>query len=348
MHRTVLVLALLLLPAGSVLAADDVLQLRSGRLVVGKITAVDEKGVTIRTDTGEARYDWATLQPLCQYEIRAARVDPADARGHLALARFCLEQGLYPHAREELAVARGVGGVDSRILDDLSSLVDRAEADEVFARIERLTGEEEYLKAVQVIREFIKGTPENAYTKKARAMVADLLRRHDARVRRDAEERKQAEEDARNRRLAARLAKLHAAVKKAREAAAASLAKALRYHELGNVTRARKGYEAAEQGLIEAHRVLRKVQRLVPRGVVFEKAEKEKDAIEKKLVEVDLGLARLYVENRNYRRGIFYVNRVLALDPVNREALDLRSEIRRNWLHRRASDFTNTRPGRGK
>jgi hypothetical protein len=95
---------------------------------------------------------------------------------------------------------------------------------------------------------------------------------------------------------------------------------------------------------MNAHSPLRKLQRMAREGVAAEKAEKDKDSIRKRLVDIYLGLTRLFVSDRNYRSGIVYVNKVLYLDPVNREALDLRREIDENRIHRSAAKLTNS-PG---
>ncbi len=86
------------------------------------------------------------------------------------------------------------------------------------------------------------------------------------------------------------------------------------------------------------------LQRLVRRGPIFDKASEQKTAIRKKLVEVYLGLAKLFCKHRNFKQGWPYLNKVLFLDPVNKEALDLRGWVDANWLRTSARRLTNT-PG---
>jgi tetratricopeptide (TPR) repeat protein len=344
MRRFLALVVVLVALASVAVAADDILRLKSGKVVVGRIVSIDDAGVTLAGEAGEARYDWGTLTPLCQYEIRAERVAAADAEAHEALARFCLESRLYPHARSEIATARSLTHPDKARLDELSGLVDQTEAEEAFARIGQLTAEEEYEEALEEVRKFLIQAPVSEHTKKAKALIPDLLRRIDARNLREEEEAAEAEKnekvDAKNKRVE----KLLADADKARDDANGHYAEALKYGEIGNITRTKKGYLGAEKELLKAYSLYRKVQRIVRRGDIFDKMEQYRDAVRKKLVEVYLGMARLLVSQRNYKEGVKYVNKALYLDPVNKEALDLRKFIDANRLRTSARRLTNT-PG---
>ena len=177
--RFVLCLSLLLVPALNARGADDVLQLRSGRLVVGTITATDTEGVTVRTETGEARFDWSALTPLTEYEVRSDRLKPDDASGRVELAELCIRHGLYPYARKEIATARGLGFEPAARLNEIEEAANDAEADEAFARAEQLVAEEDYEGALDVVRRFLIQAPKSDRTEKARALANDLLRRID-------------------------------------------------------------------------------------------------------------------------------------------------------------------------
>ncbi len=324
--------------------ADEVLQLKSGKLAVGEIKATDAKGVTLVKDGLTAHYDWNALTPICQYEVRADRTDPEDADGHFALAEFCLRHGLYTRARSELDTARGVGYADRKKLDQLMVVVNEAESDAAFAQIEQLIAEEEYKLALEEIRRFLVQAPQSDHTRRARAMVADLLRRMDSQALRDEEAREALEDEQKADQVAKRLAKLLDSAEKYRAIAAEAYAEASRYHQIGNVTRARKAYLKAEEALLRAHRALRQVQQTSRAGVATEKAKKDRKAIRQKLVTIYLGLASLYLDDRNYKRGVPYVNRVLFLDPVNETALDMRRDVDANRIRRRMSGLTNAYP----
>lgn len=344
MRFFVAMLLFLLLVAAPATAGEEVLQLKSGKLAVGEIKSIDEKGVTLVKDGQEAHYDWSTLTPICQYEVRADHADPEDADAHFTLAEFCVRYGLYTRARAELDTARGVGYSDAKKLDHMIFVVNEAEADAAFATIEQLIAEEEYKLALEEIRRFLVQAPQSDHTRKARAMVSDLLRRIDSQSLREAEAQEDAEDERKAKDLAQQLAKLLEQSEKYRAIAAEAYAEASRYHQLGNVTRARKAYLKAEEALLLAHRALRKVQHTTRDGVASEKAAGNRKAIRAKLINIYLGLASLYLEDRNYKRGVPYVNRVLYLDPVNETALDMRRDVDENRIRRRMSGMTNAYP----
>jgi tetratricopeptide (TPR) repeat protein len=339
-----ILIAFILLVPSVALGADDVLQLRTGQLAVGEITSLDAKGVTLTKDGSEAHYAWDVLTPICQYEVRSDHLEPADAKGRVELAEFCLRYGLYSRARKELDTARGLGYGDRANLDRLSAVVNEAEAEAAFSRIDQLILEEEYPTALEEIRRFLIQAPQSDQTRRARAMVPDLLRRIESQSQREEEARQEALDEAKAEEIAKRLARYLESAEAARRAATEAYAEASRYHQIGNVTRARKAYERAEQSLLSAYRDLRKVQQIAREGVAAQKAAKDKLAIRGKLTEIYLGLARLYLDDRNYKKGVPYVHRVLYLDPVNKAALDMRREVDERRIRRRLSGMTNAYP----
>jgi len=316
MRSLLIAMAALLATAGVAAAADDILALKNGKLAVGTIKALDESGVTLVTEKGEAKYDWDALTARCQYEVRADHLGEKDADGHAALADFCLENRLFAEARSEANVAKALGYEDVKALEAFLVEVSRAEAEFTFAKVDQLVAEEAFDEAREEIRRFLRQAPPSDHTERARAMVADLIRRRDSQLLREEEEQKAAAELEKKQKLDERIQKLTDEVKEARDAATAAYAEAVRYHTLGNVTRARKGYETAEKMLFKAHHTLSRIQRLVRRGTIYDKASDEKTQIRKKLVEVYLGLAKLYVKDRNFKRGMPYILKVLFLDPV--------------------------------
>jgi len=341
MRPLILVIATLFFVAGTA-AADDILRLKTGKIVVGEIVSTDDSGVSLKAGAGTAKYDWDSLTPLCEYEIREERVAPEDAGARVALAELCLRSGLYPYARRELDTARGLGFEDTKRLDALLVEVNEAEADEAFGRIQQLIAQEEFRQALAEIRRFVKEAPEGEQTRRARDMATDVIRRMENQRLREAEDAKEAAQEAKSKVLSDRLTKLLDAAAKAREEAAKTFTKAVREYVLGKTSRAEKSYLGTEKLLIKSHASLKRVQRLSRRGVTYDKAVEDQDKIKDKLVEVYLGLARLKIEHRNYKRGIAYVNRALYLDPVNEEALALRKEVDENRIKRSARGITNT------
>ena len=67
-------------------------------------------------------------------------------------------------------------------------------------------------------------------------------------------------------------------------------------------------------------------------------------AIEKQLIDCYLQVARILMDQRNYKGAVEYVRQLLIYDPIHEEALEMVDEIRRNRITFKVSDITNARP----
>ncbi len=105
--------ALLIVVMGAALSTGSLgqiqsIELRSGEVVIGRVTNVSDRDVTIESNSLDpttrsvARSD---LAPLSHYTIMAARSDAADAKAHAKLAVFAREIGLPAQAIAEYAEA---------------------------------------------------------------------------------------------------------------------------------------------------------------------------------------------------------------------------------------------------
>lgn len=81
--------------------AQDILTLRDGTKVTGKIVRHDENAVTLQTDTVKKQYKWEQLHPKCAYELMRQYVDPSKASAHWALAEYCIVAGLIEEGKAE-------------------------------------------------------------------------------------------------------------------------------------------------------------------------------------------------------------------------------------------------------
>ena len=91
---------------------QGVLVLRNGRVVRGEITQVGDRFIVAIGDTDEVAVPVASVDLQCDsleeaYRRRSERLSPAaTAAIHLALADWCLTNGLLPQAAEQLMVAQ--------------------------------------------------------------------------------------------------------------------------------------------------------------------------------------------------------------------------------------------------
>ena len=108
---------------------------------------------------------------------------------------------------------------------------------------------------------------------------------------------------------------------------------------------------AAEQGLslhalYQARKRLRNIARLDQHGLIVsrEEIQSEYAAIEKLLIDCYLKVARILLQERNYKGAVEYVRKILLYDPIHEEALEMVEEIRKNRITFKLSDITNARP----
>ena len=114
----------------------------------------------------------------------------------------------------------------------------------------------------------------------------------------------------------------------------------------GQVSKSKRAYEAALTFDLRAKEFLGKtagVQRVATDLAMLEKAQKQIEKINKHVVLVHLSLASLHMKERNFKRARIHVGTALQLDPMNKRAIELREEIAKHSIHRKASDLTNAK-----
>jgi tetratricopeptide (TPR) repeat protein len=343
-----LLLAALAAAAPSAAAGDGrvVLRMRDGRLLPGRVVAVDARGVRHETPEGTNFWPWEALTDYGQYEARAAALGEEDAEGRLALGRWCLESGLPGEARREIQRARGLGaagpGGAEEDFDGLLEKCDRLQAEAAFVEADRLAAAGDLDGALEVLRSYLVQAPPSAWTTRGRDRAADVVRRREAdeaRRRLEAEARRR--DDARVKREAAIAGHL-AEGDDARTRAGVLVLAALREENGGSFTRFRDGLEGAEALFLEARRSYERSRRLAADGMPAEArtAASGRSAVDGRLLDLHLRLARKLVEYKDWKDAQAALDKALALDPVHPEGLDLQEKVRNNWIRRKASGVT--------
>jgi tetratricopeptide (TPR) repeat protein len=344
MLRLLIVLALL--PAAAV-AGEETVSFQTlgedGEVVTGKVVELQVEGVLLEAEKATRRVPWAKIHPADRYRLRAS-VTPEKADARLRLAEQCLDEAYYEGARKELEKALALGHRDGKKIDELSEAVEHRECEGFYARFLEALDRQEYDEALEVVRRMAMRFPNRRLTGEARQMTSKILRARDeakAQAERDAKAAAEDQKEARRRAwIDARFTEAENAIRRGKKAKVS----AEHYHARGNLTRSRKGYEEAERQFLLARRILLRLRRATRSGPDFDRADHETRSVERRLLEVYLGLARMYVDNRNFKRGILYVDRALLFDPVNPEALRMADYIRRNWIRRSLRGITNS-PG---
>jgi tetratricopeptide (TPR) repeat protein len=342
------VVLIALVVATSVAAASEPLSFQTlgedGKAFTGRVKELQKDGVLLEMEDATTLVAWERIHPADRYRLRMSVIDENDADAQFRLAETCLAEAYYSGARRALERALALGHKDGREIQGLMDEADQRECQGMYAGFEEAVSRGEYEAAKEVARGMASRFPSNPLTMEVRKRIPALIQAEaaaKAQAERDAAE---AAEEARAARreawIKARFEEVERAVKKAKTA----MVSARHYDEKTSLSRARKGYEAAERNFLLARQVLLRVRRATRSGPDFDRADREIRSVERRLLEAYLALGRMYVSQGSYRNGVLYVDRALLFDPVNPEALQLSEQIRREWIHRSLRRLTNS-PG---
>jgi tetratricopeptide (TPR) repeat protein len=313
-------------------------------VLTGRVEKIQKDGVLFAMEQATTVIPWKRIHPADRYRLRVSVTPSEDAAAYKALAKTALGESYYPGARRALERALALGHKDGRAIQKLLDVVDLRECESLYAQFEEALSKQEYEAAMVVVRQMAMRFASNPLTTRARGRTSSILKARDAarrQAKKDAAQAQTAEKEAKKRAwIDARFADAESKIAKGK----AAMIEGRRYHARTSLTRARKGYEAAEEAFLKARRSLLRVRRAARSGPDFDRADREIRAVERRLLDAYLGLAVMYVSQKNYKRGVIYVDRALLFDPVNPEALRLSDEIRRGRIHRSTRRLTNT-PG---
>jgi tetratricopeptide (TPR) repeat protein len=324
--------------------AGDVLQMKDGRLVAGKVVSVDDEGLEFAPEAGGAMHvSWDAVVPQSRFDLWESTLAADDATGRVALAKWALSADLFPYARREFVKAKGLGYAGPEKLDDLIAATDKEEADTALAEADAHVAAGELEEALESVKKYLKVAPPGADADRVRSRVPDILARIE---RRDAVEKE--EEEAKKK--AEKAGKLKDWIEKNMDDAAKAQTAAgdhaiQGFAELakGNQTRARDQLSAAESGFQDARTTYRRVKKAAGAGPVADACDKQMENCDARTVEVLVRWGRMEVENKAWKRASPIVDRGLKIDPVDRELLELRRTIDASWLRRKVSEVTNAK-----
>ena len=175
MPRFAAVLALLLSLS---LAHGDVVRLRGGRTLVGKIIKQDAESVTIRTGASVMTVPRAKIEsiekgeaPSEAYTRRAAKLADDDVKGHLELAQYCAQHRLNPQAVAELRHVLSLDPAQATARRLLQEQID-PKAASLVARAKRLQAQGKPEAAEAPLTQLLETYPESAHAAAAHHHLA--------------------------------------------------------------------------------------------------------------------------------------------------------------------------------
>lgn len=344
-------LALVLLPVlASPARAGDArpvtLPLASGQSIEGLVESSDAKEVVVRTGPESVRrVPWAQLLPLGVYRAKAALAPAADGDTRLALAELAIELGLHAEARVEYEKALALGAIDRKAFD---LVVGRAERDAVEVGIERSLQQadggdwERALETARVLKLDFGGTANAGAIDR---LIQNLYARVQALQKETAKEAEELErvkvEADRNKEILRRQTEATGLL----EAGRAQARKAAEARAIGNVTRAHKYADAADEDFLEARRHLGRLRRiLAPEHPTYREVLARLNDLDLEQFRLLYDTAWFFWEGRVYSKAEAYAARASYVDPVHPDLLELRELLRASRIRYRLSDITNARP----
>jgi hypothetical protein len=291
---------------------DDVLQKKDGGIVVGRIQKIDADFVEILVN-GEKdarKIPLRDLNPYSVYKIRLDRIDKNSGEAHLALAEFCMANGLYPPATKEFDEA---ARLDKNLEEKAKKRREEAHNEDGRARFEeakRLAAERKYDDANRICQLLVEKYADTPYFEEAKRLVAriaeDIAKENEAK-KKQLEDKKEEKE------------KKNLAIKENQEKDILSRTAEMIDEggklylegldgEAKNLTRAEKGWKGAEAALLNAHR---NVEFLL-KSNDLETIKKAKDfdrAIDLILVKVYYRLGRMWAVELAYPTALEWLNK---------------------------------------
>lgn len=346
MRRSAVLLVLFALLAAPALAAEVELPLRDGKVLSGTVESADKKEVVVRTGPEKIRrISWSRLEPVGAYRVREALAPATDGKARLRLAEIAIELGLYKEARVELEKALALGAIDKK---SFFQLLWRAEQDAVVAGVAQARKHAEsgdFERAFETARQLklhFAGAPNARAIDK---LIRDLLKQVDKLEKQAAKEQAELErikvEARRKKEILRRTTEASGWVDKGRS----EVKKAEEARVIGNVTRARKYAEAADQAYRKARRALGRLRRVLGRD------DPQYADVLGRLNDLDgeqfdnlYQTAWFFWEGRIYSKAEAFATRASWIDPVHPDLLDLREYLRESRIRLRFSDITNARP----
>jgi tetratricopeptide (TPR) repeat protein len=172
------VFAIIVLAATVAGVRADVLRLKDGTVIEGRIVQENAQDVRIRTGTSEITVPRARIAeiekgeaPHEAYKKRAAETKDDDAEGHFKLAEFCLEHRLLPEAIGELRRTLELKADHEAARAKLRPLLDQR-ALPLLSQAKRLQEQAQYEEAEEPLIKILEQYPDSSYAALAQHHLA--------------------------------------------------------------------------------------------------------------------------------------------------------------------------------
>jgi tetratricopeptide (TPR) repeat protein len=308
---------------------EEVVQLKSGELVKGKVLKMDDKGIHLELGTGkEMFYGYEMVNPYSAYDLRRKRLNKQSVEDHLAMADFCKRNGLLPYAVSHLKEALSRAPERKEEIQAIQKEIEAEDAKQKLKKAREIIeqkAEKRYEEAAGALHEIIEKYFESPYAEEARKLEERLTEE----VKRLRKEREAAVEAAKRDQEAARKDKEN---KEAIEKSGAAILDAekmwlegLDLEAQNSSPRAVAIWTAAEAKLLFAKANIEASLKKVKDPDTIRRLSDQSKEADRWLVRIYLALGRnVAAENLDFIQSIRWINRALKIDPDNEKAYDLK------------------------
>jgi hypothetical protein len=312
-----LFLALATTFATAVPAAADTIKLADGSYVSGQATAYDgtTKVLSFRTDAGEdVQYHLDELDGRSVYHVTRNKVPQDNAKGQLQLANYARDIELFVHARRHYEYARKADPSLGPQIDKEIAIGRKMAADYLMRLSKEAIAKNDLKSAEKYLSIMVEKLPDEPATDEART----LLDQYYTTVRAAADDEVEAA-------ASEQLTKELARGKKYYDDMLAKNKKALMNTKNGSL--AKNNWNNAIKDGDKALKEIAKVKKKYSDQATVELLESYEVIVQNQMFDIHLAAASFYTTQTDYRSAMGEVNKVLAVDPTNKDALAARARI---------------------
>lgn len=297
---------------------DDVIQLKDGSLLVGKIVRVTDVGVEMALKNGgRVSPTFKELVPYSAYRVKADRIDPSSAAQHFELGEFCLANGWWMYAVIEFDKA---AALDRSFAERARVNREKAFNEDARTRFEearRLIAERKYDDAEKILTLLVTSFKDTPWAKEAQSEMAKVneeIRKKNEDKRRQIDEKQRAKVEAAGR---AKEDAEKSALAQARELiddAKKQWTEGLDWEGKSNLTKADRAWKLAEARLANARRHSDTLAKSNDASVVKQVKEVEAE-VDAWLLKTCYRLGRMWAVELNYPEAMLWLNKGLRISP---------------------------------
>lgn len=182
-----LILVVLLLVFLSTSRAE-IIYLKAGGEIEGKIIDENEEFIRIKTKMGLVNLDRQRIKSIEEkeippeqiytpkelYEIKAGEIEEFDAQAHYELGLFCIESGLYREAEKELRLAQELEPALEKEIEESLQIIDEAKARQIYEQALKFYNQSDYERARTYLKKIAIEFSETEIAKEAASMITQI------------------------------------------------------------------------------------------------------------------------------------------------------------------------------